>query len=64
MIDQSVLAGHGGGDGGIVANFVEAIAKNDPSLIISGPEVSLESHLIAFAGERSRLNNSIEKVEV
>ena len=64
LIDHSALAGHGGGDGGIMENFVEAVGNNDPSLILSGPEVSLESHLIAFASEKARLNNSIEKIDL
>ena len=62
LIDNSSLAGHGGGDGGLIKNFVDAIAKNDASLVLSGAEASLRSHLIAFAGERSRLNKSIEDI--
>lgn len=61
-IDTSVLGGHGGGDGGIMADFCEAISKNDPSLILTGPEVSLETHLMAFSAEKARLNGSVEPV--
>jgi predicted dehydrogenase len=46
--------GHDGGDFGVVGAFVDAIAAADPSLIRSGPRESLESHLMAFAAERSR----------
>ncbi len=51
------LKGHGGGDEGIVGDFLEMIINDD----ISGDrattvESSLQSHLIALAAEKSRLN--------
>jgi predicted dehydrogenase len=46
--------GHDGGDFGVIAAFVDAVAAGDPSPIRSGPRESLESHLIAFAAEASR----------
>jgi predicted dehydrogenase len=47
--------GHDGGDFGVIRAFVDAVAAGDPSLVRSGPRESLESHLMAFAAERSRL---------
>jgi hypothetical protein len=47
-------SGHDGGDFGVVAAFVDAVAAGDPTLIRSGPHESLESHLMAFAADRSR----------
>jgi predicted dehydrogenase len=47
--------GHGGGDHGVIAAFVDAVASGDRSLIRTGPRESLDSHLMAFAAERSRL---------
>ena len=47
--------GHDGGDFGVIGAFVDAVAAGDPSLVRSGPHESLESHLMAFAAERSRL---------
>ncbi len=52
--DQSLLGGHGGGDGRLIQSFVSAVAQNDPSLILSGPDETLESHLMVFAAERAR----------
>jgi predicted dehydrogenase len=52
--DGGILTGHGGGDLGLMHNFVEAIAKNDPSLIITGIDETLESHLMVFAADKSR----------
>jgi predicted dehydrogenase len=48
--------GHDGGDTGVIGAFVDAVAAGDPSLVRSGPRESLESHLMAFAAERSRLD--------
>ena len=50
--------GHGGGDFGVIGAFVDAVASGDPSLICTGPRESLDSHLMAFAAERSRLTGA------
>lgn len=52
--DGSILSGHGGGDDGLMQAFLAAIRLNDPSLILSGPQESLESHLMVFSAEDSR----------
>lgn len=57
--DVSILGGHGGGDGGLMDNFISAVAANDPSLILSGPAETLETHLMVFAAERARLENRV-----
>jgi predicted dehydrogenase len=49
---------HGGGDMGVMGAFVGAIASGDRSLIRTGPRESLDSHLMAFAAERSRLTGA------
>jgi predicted dehydrogenase len=56
------LGGHLGGDFGIMQDFVRAVKTRDPELISSGPDISLESHLMAFAAERARLSHSMEKI--
>ena len=48
--DSSILGGHGGGDYNIMKSFVAAVRAGDQDLILSGPEESLESHLMVFAG--------------
>jgi predicted dehydrogenase len=50
-------SGHGGGDFGIIRSFVGAV-RGDSEPLTTGRE-SLESHLMAFAAEESRLNNSV-----
>ncbi len=50
-----VTSGHGGGDYGLVRDFVQAVSRHDPSLLTSTIDASMESHLMAFAAEESRL---------
>ncbi len=57
--DGSILSGHGGGDYHLIANFLDALLENDQSKILSGADESLESHLMVFAAEKSRLENKI-----
>ena len=54
--------GHGGGDYGVMSAFLDAVSGGDRSLIRTGPRESLESHLMAFAAERSRLTGVPVKV--
>jgi predicted dehydrogenase len=53
---------HGGGDHRLVADWVQAVAQQNKDLLSSSIEASVESHLMAFAAERSRLNRTIEEV--
>lgn len=48
--------GHGGGDSGIVRSFLREIAQYGTSASLTSAEVSVRSHLMAFAAEESRLN--------
>ena len=50
-------SGHGGGDYGIMHNFVRAMRGEAEALTIA--RESLESHLMAFAAEESRLNGTV-----
>ncbi len=52
--DSGALAGHGGGDYGLMRAFVGALATGERSRVLSGPDESLETHLTVFAAERSR----------
>lgn len=57
--DQSIAGGHGGGDSGIMQDLYEYIANNNPSDSISDISVSCMNHLICFAAEESRINNTV-----
>ncbi|MBR1632737.1 MAG: Gfo/Idh/MocA family oxidoreductase [Bacteroidales bacterium] len=61
-IPEYADAGHGGGDLGLVRDFVEAVAAHDPGKLSSDINVSMESHLMGFACERSRRSGRKEKV--
>ncbi|MBI1281601.1 MAG: gfo/Idh/MocA family oxidoreductase [Anaerolineaceae bacterium] len=51
-------SGHGGGDFGIVHSFVNAL-RGTPDDSVTTARESLESHLLAFAAEESRLEHSV-----
>ena len=55
-------SGHGGGDFGIVRSFVKALNGEADDSITTARE-SLESHLLAFAAEESRLNKTVINME-
>jgi predicted dehydrogenase len=50
-------SGHGGGDFGVVQSFLRAL-RGEEEALTSGRE-SLESHLMAFAAEESRLSSTV-----
>ncbi|XP_069579522.1 putative oxidoreductase YteT [Brachyistius frenatus] len=53
------MSGHGGADYHLMDAFISAVANNDPSLIRSGPKETLQSHLLVFEAERSRLESRV-----
>jgi len=55
---------HGGGDHPMVKDWVQAVGQQNPALLSSSIDVSVESHIVAFAAERSRLNKTIENIIV
>ena len=60
--DASIMGGHGGGDYGVMDSFIRAVADNNPDEILSGPDETLESHLMVFAAEKARLENQVVRV--
>ena len=55
-------SGHGGGDFGIVSSFIKAL-KGEADDSITTARESLESHLLAFAAEESRLTKTVINME-
>lgn len=53
-IKMEDLGSHGGGDIALIKSFEELVRTKDTSKNKSSAELSLQSHLIAFAAERSR----------
>ena len=57
-----ITSGHGGGDYNLMRDFLQAVAREDESLLSSKLEASMASHLIGFKAEQSRLSN--ETIEI
>ncbi len=57
-------SGHGGGDWFLMRDFVLAVANHDPKYLTSTIDQSIESHLMGFAAERSRVSGKAESVRV
>jgi predicted dehydrogenase len=55
---------HGGGDWNLVADWVQAVSKQNSGLLSSSIDVSVESHIIGFTAEKSRLSGKIKKIVV
>ncbi len=53
-VQEPITSHHGGGDDGVIADFVAAVEAGDPALVPTTPRHTLESHRIAFAAETSR----------
>lgn len=62
--DEGDLTGHEGGDIGVLENFIDAVRADDHSMILTGVDETLESHLIVFAAERSRLERRVIDIHV
>ncbi len=56
----SEVSGHGGGDYGIMRDFLQVLRNGGESR--TSAAVSLQSHLICFAAERSRKENVVVKL--
>jgi predicted dehydrogenase len=56
--------GHGGGDWLLAHDFVQAVAQQNPKLLTSTIEESIESHIMGFMAEESRKKNKIMDVVV
>lgn len=50
---------HGGGDHGLLANFIDSVASNSPQILIAHIDDCLSSHVVALSAEESRLSNRL-----
>ncbi|WNR42723.1 Gfo/Idh/MocA family protein [Paenibacillus roseipurpureus] len=57
------LGGHGGGDHGIMRDFVRLVSRNGDEVGLTGARNSVQSHLMAFAAEKSRLESRVIGIE-
>ncbi len=56
------MTGHGGADYHLADAFVQALRQRDPTRVLSGPDETLESHLIVFAAEAARRSGQVLSV--
>ncbi len=63
-IPQHLKSGHGGGDFGLVYDFVRAIQSQDPTMLASSIDESVESHLMGYKAEESRHTGTTMKVDM
>jgi predicted dehydrogenase len=60
LIEKS---GHGGGDAGIMRDFVKLIQNEADCKSLTSGEISVQSHMMSFAAEKSRLENKIINIQ-
>lgn len=56
--------GHGGGDWRLVADWVQAVSQENPALLTSTIDASIESHIMCFMAEESRMNHKVMEIKM
>jgi predicted dehydrogenase len=56
--------GHGGGDWRLVADWIQAVDQQNPALLTSTIDASIESHVMGFAAEKSRKENKVIEIKM
>jgi predicted dehydrogenase len=56
--DMAAASGHGGGDSGVLHDFLQALQSGERHVLTSAAD-SLVSHLLAFAAEEARVNHRV-----
>ena len=58
-VDEYRNSGHGGGDWLLANDFVQAVSQQNPKLLTSTIDESIESHIMAFMAEESRKSKKV-----
>ena len=61
--EESIVGGHGGGDTGIINELYEYLTGSYTGYKAADISTSVKNHLIGFAAEISRKNNTVEDVD-
>lgn len=61
--DETIAGGHGGGDSGIVADLYDYLIGDYKGFSVADIHVSVANHLIGFAAEESRHNDTVVLME-
>ncbi len=59
LLDNSILGGHGGGDGGIIDALYDYITNGICNEKLSEIGISVTNHMMSFAAEESRLSGKV-----
>jgi Predicted dehydrogenases and related proteins len=57
-------SGHGGGDWLLMHDFVQAVAQQNPSILSSTIDASIESHIMGFMAEESRKSGKVMDIRM
>ena len=60
--EESIAGGHGGGDSGIVEEMYEYLSGEYKGYCAADIETSIKNHIIGFAAEKARNNDTVENV--
>jgi len=56
--------GHGGGDWRLVSDWINAVSQQNPALLTSTIDASIESHVMGFMAESSRKKKKVMEVKL
>lgn len=57
-------SGHGGGDWLLVRDFVQAVSQQNPAILTSTIDDSIESHIMGFMAEESRKKGKVMQINM
>ena len=60
--EESIVGGHGGGDQGIIEELYDYMSGNYTGYCAADIATSVKNHLIGFAAEKARHNDTVEYV--
>lgn len=60
---ESILGGHGGGDVGLVSELYDYLDGNYSGYCAADINISVKNHLIGFAAEKSRREDTVESID-
>ncbi len=61
--EESILGGHGGGDGGLIYELYDYLDGDYKGYCAADINISVKNHLIGFAAEKSRREDSVESID-
>ena len=61
--EESILGGHGGGDAGLIYELYDYLGGNYSGYCAADINISVKNHLIGFAAEKSRREDTVENMD-